>query len=36
LKVGGNGLAELLDIPAVALVSKLEVENGVATMKREN
>jgi electron transfer flavoprotein beta subunit len=28
-------LAELLDLPAVALVQKLEVENGVATMKRE-
>ncbi len=28
-------LAELLDLPAVALVQKLEIENGVATMKRE-
>ncbi|MDB5281038.1 MAG: Electron transfer flavoprotein subunit alpha [Bacteroidota bacterium] len=31
----GGMVAELLDIPAVALVSKLEVENGVATLKRE-
>lgn len=31
----GGMVAELLDLPAVALVSKLDVENGVATMKRE-
>jgi electron transfer flavoprotein beta subunit len=28
-------VAELLDLPAVALVSKLEIENGVATLKRD-
>ncbi|MCW5907724.1 MAG: electron transfer flavoprotein subunit beta/FixA family protein [Chitinophagales bacterium] len=28
-------VAELLDLPAVSLASKLEVENGVATIKRE-
>jgi len=33
-EVGGM-IAELLDWPAVALVSKLEIENGVATLKRE-
>ena len=33
-EVGGM-IAELLDLPAVAQVSKLEVENGVATMRRE-
>lgn len=33
-EVGGM-VAELLDLPCVALVQKLEVENGVATLKRE-
>lgn len=33
-QVGGM-VAELLDLPCVALVQKLEIENGVATMKRE-
>ena len=33
-EVGGM-IAELLDWPAVALVSKLDIENGVATLKRE-
>lgn len=33
-QVGGM-IAELLDLPCVALVQKLEVENGVATLKRE-
>jgi electron transfer flavoprotein beta subunit len=33
-EVGGM-IAELLDLPAVALVSKLEVEGGVATLKRD-
>lgn len=33
-QVGGM-IAELLDLPCVALVQKLEIENGVATMKRE-
>lgn len=28
-------VAELLDLPAVALVQKLDIENGVATLKRE-
>lgn len=28
-------LAELLDLPAVAFVQKLDIENGIATMKRE-
>lgn len=31
----GGMIAEFMDLPAVALVSKLEVENGVATLKRE-
>ncbi len=33
-EVGGM-VAELLDLPCVALVQKLEIENGVATIKRE-
>lgn len=33
-EVGGM-IAELLDLPSVALVQKLEIENGVATIKRE-
>ncbi|MFN8286129.1 MAG: electron transfer flavoprotein subunit beta/FixA family protein [Chitinophagales bacterium] len=33
-QVGGM-IAELLDLPCVALVQKLDVEGGVATMKRE-
>lgn len=33
-QVGGM-VAELLDLPCVALVQKLDVEGGVATMKRE-
>lgn len=33
-EVGGM-IAELLDLPAVALVQKLDVEGGVATIKRE-
>lgn len=33
-EVGGM-VAELLDLPSVALVQKLEIENGVATIKRE-
>ena len=33
-EVGGM-IAEMLDLPCVALVQKLEVENGVAAMKRE-
>ncbi len=33
-EVGGM-VAELLDLPCVALVQKLDIENGVATMKRE-
>lgn len=31
----GGMVAELLDLPAVALVSKLEIENGVAILKRD-
>jgi electron transfer flavoprotein beta subunit len=33
-EVGGM-IAELLNLPSVALVQKLEIENGVATMNRE-
>lgn len=33
-EVGGM-VAELLDLPCVALVQKLEIENGTATIKRE-
>lgn len=33
-EVGGM-IAELLDLPCVALVQKLDVDNGVATLKRE-
>ncbi|MES2620457.1 MAG: electron transfer flavoprotein subunit beta/FixA family protein [Bacteroidota bacterium] len=33
-EVGGM-IAELLDLPCVALVQKLDIENGVATIKRE-
>ena len=31
----GGMIAELLDLPAVALVNDLQVENGVATLRRE-
>ncbi|HWB64440.1 MAG TPA: electron transfer flavoprotein subunit beta/FixA family protein [Chitinophagales bacterium] len=31
----GGMIAEMLDLPAVSLVQKLEVENGVATLKRD-